>query len=251
MIGTVIINHQKQDREKITSLLSTDVDIKVLADGKDGYDALKLVACFKPDIVILGSRLDLLEEEEIPPLLRARSPSTLVVVLVGKISDYQLYKTASNEVSGIVFKETDFDKLPEILKCISSGNGFISPALTPRVLHLISSLNYKAADTHSVAQNKPPAKTLESAEFQFLLAEDPKDYLSKTELKILAQIGEGYASEEIARNLGLAVGTVRNCVSSVMRKIGLNNRTQMARYAYCRGLVHVHPHYGISEKKLV
>jgi len=251
MISTIIVNPQKQDRDKIISLLSTDGDIHVLAQGKDGYDALKLVGNFKPDIALLNSHLEFIEGEEIPPLLRVRSPSTAVVIVAAKINDYQLYRAASNEVSGIVYQETDIDKLPEILKFISSGGGFISPALVLRVLHLLSSLNYRSVDIHGITLNKFQAKMPNAAEPQFLFAEDPTGKLSKTELRILIQIGEGHTSDEIAKNLGFTVGTVRNYVSSVMRKTGLNSRSQMVRLAFSYGLVPFCPYCGAREKKLL
>ena len=66
---------------------------------------------------------------------------------------------------------------------------------------------------------------------------DPTDYLSKTELRIISCIGEGYTSEEIASDLGLVVGTVRNNISSIMHKTGLHNRSKIAYYAINYGLV--------------
>jgi len=226
LIRTVIVSPQKQEREKMASLLQAGGEIEILAHGKDGYDALKLVGSYKPDIAILDNNLDFIDGEEIPPLLRVRSPSTAVVIVVAKMSDYQLCKAATNEVSGIINKETDLDSLPGILKNISEGNCFISSVLASRVLRLLCSLNYKG-------QNKP-AETIDAL---FLSGDDPAKYLSRTELKILVEIGEGHASTEIAENLGLAVGTVRNYISSVMHKTGMNNRPQMVRYAYSCGLV--------------
>jgi DNA-binding NarL/FixJ family response regulator len=73
--------------------------------------------------------------------------------------------------------------------------------------------------------------------------------LTKTELKILSKIGEGFASDEIARTLDLAVGTVRNYVSSIMHKIGLRNRPEMARYAFSSGLVRLNPSCYIQERR--
>ena len=250
MISTIIVNPQKQARDKIASLLSTDVDIHILAQGKDGYDALKLVGNFKPDIALLNSHLEIIEGEEIPPLLRLRSPSTAVVIVAAKINDYQLYRAAINEVSGIVYQETDFDKLPEILKFISTGGGFISPALVLRVLHLLSSQNNKGVDIHGITLSKYQAKILEGMEPQFFYAEDPTGKLSKTELRVLIQIGEGHTSDEIAKNLGFAVGTVRNYISSVMHKTGLNSRSQMVRLAFSCGLVPFCPHCGAKGIKL-
>jgi len=241
LINTVIICPQRHEREKIVSLLSTDGEIRILAQGKDGYDALKLVGSHKPDIAILDNNLEFIDGQEIPPLLRNRSPSTAVVIVVAKISDYQLYKAATNEVSGIVNKEADLDSLPEILKNVSEGKCFISPVLASRVLRLLCSLTFKTAGFHASGEIKGQVRPLESGYVMFLSGEDPSAYLSRTELKILVEIGEGHASNDIAKNLGLTVGTVRNYISSVMHKTGMNNRSQMVRYAYSCGLVPLNP----------
>jgi len=241
LIDTVIVFPQKHERDKITSLLSSDREIRILAQGKDGYDALKLVGNYKPNIAILDNNLEFIDGQEIPPLLRNRSPSTAVVIVVAKISDYQLYKAATNEVSGIINKEADLDSLPWILKNISEGKCFISPVLASRVLRLVCSLTFKAAGFHASGESKGQAKPLETGYVMFLSGEDPTSYLSRTELKILVEIGEGHASTDIAKNLGLTVGTVRNYISSVMHKTGMNNRMQMVRYAYSCGLVPLNP----------
>ena len=224
MISTVVINPKKNDREKIISLLSSSVDIKVLAHGKDGYDALKLIGKLKPDIAILDNNLEFIEGEEISPLLKARSNSTAVVILIAKISDYQLYRAASNKISGLVHKDTEMDKLPEIIKWIHKENCYISPFFATRVMQLL-------------ATNKNLTETSAKQEEKILYSTDPTGYLSKMELQILTCIGEGFTSGEIAKKLSLAVGTVRNYISSIMRKTGLNSRSQMVRYSFQYGLV--------------
>jgi len=233
MINTVIIDAQKQDRDRIAALISAGGDINILARGKDGYDALKLIGSLKPDIAIMNDQLEFIGSYEIPPLLKARSPSTMVVMLTTKISDYQLYKAASNRVSGFVNKETDMDKLPGIIKFISEGGCFISPALAARVLNLFSIKSIRGFNTQSPAaggkENGPVLKIPPR--------EDPTGCLSKMELRILFFISEGMDSNVIAGKLGLAAGTVRNYISSIMRKTGLENRSQMVRYAFNSGLI--------------
>ena len=226
MINTVIVNPVKHHRDKIASVLRAEGDIKVLAQGKDGYDALKLIGSFKPDIAILDNQLEFIEGGEIPPLLKVRSPSTAIVILAARISDHQLCRAASNSVSGFVSSETDMEKLPWVVKCISEGGCFISPWFASRVLQILSSPN-----------RDPLSQSLENSAINFLPGEDPAACLSKKELRILSYIGEGKTSEETAIYLGLAVGTVRNYISSVMRKTGMRNRSQMARYAFCHGLI--------------
>jgi DNA-binding NarL/FixJ family response regulator len=197
-----------------------------LAQGKDGYDALKLVGRLKPDIAVLDNHLEFIDGGEIPPLLKSRSPLTAVVILAARISDHQLFRAALNEVSGFVYTETDMDTLPWILKCISEGGCFISPWFAARVLHILSSAN-----------RETQVKATDLIKINNAGLEDPTGYLSKMELRILAHIGEGKTSEETAQDLGLAVGTVRNYVSSVMRKTGMRNRSQMVRYAFFYGIV--------------
>ena len=241
MIKTVVINSQKQDREKIVSLLSADGDIKVLASGKDGYDAIKLIGNLKPDIAILENHLELIKGEEISPVLRVHSPSTAVVILVTRISDTQLLKAASNEVSGFVHTETDLNILPRVVRLISKGGCFISPALASRVLRLLSLTNTGITNKNSLAANKSRNKISSKLSKRSLSGENPTENLSRMELRVLAHIGEGLTSDEIAEKLHLTVGTVRNYVSSVMRKTGLRNRSQMARYALCCGIVSLNP----------
>ena len=237
MLNTVIINGQKQDLDKNIASLMTKGDINIVAQGKDGYDALKLIGNLKPDMAILDNQLDFIEKEEIPPLLKARSPSTAIILLMTKISDHQLLRVVSSEVSALVLKETDMDLFPRILKSITEGGCFISPLLATRVLHFLSEMNRKGNGVYHTS-NKLPAKTLlDNINTKFPTGNDPTSCLNKTELRILTHIGEGFTSNEIARNMDLAAGTVRNYTSTVKRKIGLRSRTQMIFYAFQYGLV--------------
>ena len=233
MIKTIIIEGQKELRDKVSAILSAQEDFEVVAYGNDGYDALKLIGSLKPDIAILDNHLEYIDGEEIPPLLRARSPSTAVVILTAKTSDFHLHKVVANEVSGLVHKEADIDSLPWILKCIFDGGCFISPSLAARVLHFIA---VEAGNTMNARRNTPVNRPVKNAAEKVIAREDPARYLSKTELQILTYVGEGNTSGEIAQNLHLTVGTVRNYISTVMHKTGLHNRPEMVRYALKYGL---------------
>jgi DNA-binding NarL/FixJ family response regulator len=241
MIKAVVIHSQKEDLENIVSLLSADGDIKVLASGKDGYDAIKLIGSLKPDIAILDNHLEFIKGEQISPVLKLHSPLTAVIILVTRISDTQLLKAASNKVSGLVHTDTDLNILPRAVRLISKGGCCISPALASRVLRLLSLTNPGNTNKHSLAANKSRNRIPAKLSIRILSGENPTENLSRMELRVLAHIGEGLTSDEIAEKLHLTVGTVRNYVSSVMRKTGLRNRSQMARYALCCGIVSLNP----------
>ena len=240
MIHIVLIEAQKQIRDRVESLLEPDDSIKIMAQGQDGYDALRLTGSLKPDIVILDNQLEFIDGGDIVPLLKLRSPSTAIVIIAGKINDYQLYSAAANRVSGFVDKETDMETLPKAIRCISIGGCFISPAIAPRVLGFFSGIRYDDATTAALSA-KSPLIGASGKHFlgpAFPSGKDPAGQLSKMELKILTHIGKGHTSKQIAQDLDLAVGTVNNYVSAVMHKTGLGSRSRLASYACHYGLVH-------------
>ena len=236
----VLIDAQKQTRDRVESLLAAYKDIKILAQGQDGYDALRLTGSIKPDIVILDNQLEFIDDEDIVPLLMLRSPSTALIILAAKINDFQLCSAAQNKVSGLVDKEKDLDILPMVIEYVSSGGYFISPAIAARVLVFFSRIkcNNTKSSANSVKMllNGIPGKHL--TEPAFPSGNDPAGHLSKMELKILTHIGKGHTSKQIAEDLDLAVGTVNNYVSAVMHKTGLTSRSRLASYACYYGLVH-------------
>ena len=243
MIQLVIADAQKQIRDKVESLLAPEEGIKILAQGQDGYDALRLAGSIRPDVMILDNALEFIGSGDIVPLLKLRSPSTAIIILAAKINDFQLYSAASNDVSGFVDKENDLHILPMVIKCVSLGGCFISPVIAARLLGLFSGMSRSSAFRSANNARKPLARASGSngPHPGFPSGEDPAGQLSKTELRILTHIGEGLSSKQIAQDLDLAVGTVNNYVSAVMHKTGFNSRSRLARYACQYGLVHLNP----------
>jgi DNA-binding NarL/FixJ family response regulator len=222
MINIIVIDAEKQERDKIAALLSAQKDFRIMGLGEDGYDALKLVNEHKPDIAVLDAHLKYNEREEIPLLLKCRSPATAVVMLAGEMSDTRLCEIICNKVSGFLLKKTDIEPLPEILRTVVGGGYFFNPEIAGRVIHICLFGNDR--------KDKPQALPWETDHLQ---------NLSKTELQILTCLGKGYAGSEIAQSLNLAAGTVRNYISSIMCKTGLHSQSQLVLYAIQCGLVPV------------
>jgi DNA-binding NarL/FixJ family response regulator len=221
MINTIVIDPEQKDRERINNSLSFHQDFNVQGLGQDGYDAIKLVTAFKPDIALLGVNLDIINGLDVLPLLKRQSPSTLVVILASKLDDNQISKALSNNIAGFLLKDSDLDELPFILKNIRFGECYINHRVSARIVHIFSEMAGKGREEKILTrwgQPIPPG-------------------LSKKELRIMSYIGEGRSNKEIAEYLRLTAGTVRNYVSSAMQKMDLKDRTQMAIYALINGLV--------------
>jgi DNA-binding NarL/FixJ family response regulator len=221
MISTIIIDTRKEDREKLNNLLSHHEDFIVQGLGKDGYDAIRLIALFKPDIAILNINLDFINGLDVLPLLKRRSPATLLVILASKLDDNQISKALSHRIAGFLLMDSDFDQMPCILQGILFGRYYMNPQVSSRIFHIFS---------EHLGRNK---REYPSSKQPYLIPTG----ISKTELQILSCIGEGRSNKEIAEYLSLKAGTVRNYISSVIHKTGVRDRTQMAIYALRNGLV--------------
>jgi DNA-binding NarL/FixJ family response regulator len=217
----VIIDTEEKEREKINNLLSSHKDFYVQGLGKDGYDAIKLVTSYKPDIAILGVNLDLINGLDVVPLLKRQSPATLIVILTSHLDDDQISRALSSKIAGFLLKDADLDTLPLILKDIQFGKYYMSPQVSTRIFYIFSEISGRDRPVHPMPQR---ARALPSG-------------ISRTELQIISCIGEGRSNPEIAKYLNLKAGTVRNYISSIMHKTGLRDRTQIAIYALRNGLV--------------
>ncbi|MDR1239304.1 MAG: response regulator transcription factor [Treponema sp.] len=224
MIKIVVIDDRKQDRDLIFSILSAQKEFEVSGSGKDGYDALKLAVECRPHIIIMDLRSDSMGGPELVPLIKRKSPATAVIILSGYEDDEYAGKALSSGASGYLVKKTDMNKLADSVRTVYNGGYFIN---TPAVVRIFGRLSgeteYKNVYRTAGQSKKQPIQPVPTN-------------LNQTELKIMAFIGKGYNSKEIAASLRLKPGTVRNYLSSAMHKAGLKSRTQVAIFAIENGL---------------
>jgi DNA-binding NarL/FixJ family response regulator len=224
MIRIVVIIERKQDQELIHSILSVQQEFEIAGFGKDGYDVLKLVSECRPHIIIMDRRTGAVDSSELIPLIKRKSPATAVIILSGHEDDECAGRTIAAGASGYLVKKTDMPKLADSVRTVYNGGYFVNAAIFIRVFGMVSEMN----KYRNYFRNLRPGK---------LLSERPVPAaVTRTELRIIACIGKGYNNKEIAARLSLRPGTVRNCISSTMRKAGLKNRAQIAIFALQNGL---------------
>jgi DNA-binding NarL/FixJ family response regulator len=222
MIKIVIIAEPVWEENYLKKYLSSQRDFKILGFGKDDYDALKLVNTFKPDIVLIDIYRNDINGVEIAPLLRSKSPSTRVIILSSFEDEEHISKVLSNQISGYLLRNGDYEKIAESIRTIYRGGIFYAPRIASKVFELISKLLKK--DNINYRQPLRNKTAIPST-------------ISGMELRIMVFIGKGRSDKEIAENLSLKPGTVRNYISSAMHKAGLRNRTEIAIYAFKNGLI--------------
>jgi DNA-binding NarL/FixJ family response regulator len=225
MIGVVIIDGGDG---QFTSVLPPWSGIQIIGLGKDEYDALMLVESKKPDALVISLCTGGISCAALVPLLKRKSPRTAIVLYTAERSVKVVCDALGSGVSGYLLKPRDRDKLPATIKIACFGGWYVSPDIFGPSGAFMELLNHGRS---FVSGKKPHGRNAKLPEPSSLPVG-----ISRTELKIMGRIGCAQSNKEIAEQLALTQGTVRNYISSAMRKTGLQNRTQIVIYALRNGL---------------
>jgi DNA-binding NarL/FixJ family response regulator len=220
MISIIVINNKERDQILIGSLLSSQDDFEVAGFGRDGYDAIKLTETLQPDVAIVDFCVEHIKGMDLIPLIKRKSPGTAVILLSPWDDGRNVCDALGCGISGYLLKKTDMDKLVHSVRVAHVGGCYVSEGLFTQAFMALS----KQARYEKIFRSFFPVVGKGAARF------------SRAELQIIKFVCEGQSNKEIAENLSLTTGTVRNYISAVMQKAGTHNRVQMAIYALGNGL---------------
>jgi DNA-binding NarL/FixJ family response regulator len=209
MIRIVIVDGQDTDRIGTEQVLSAQVDFEVVGTGKDGYEAIRLADCHRPDMLLLDINLSYLDGIKISSILISRHPRMAVIILTRLDDEGHIRNALTNGVSGYLLKNKDMEKLADLIRVVHGSGCLIFPRSAAGFVH---------GEPHTKADRQFPLN------------------LSRLELQILRHIGEGLKNQEIAEKMRLKRGTIRNHISVILQKTALHNRTQLAIFAVQNGL---------------
>jgi DNA-binding NarL/FixJ family response regulator len=190
----------------LRTLIENHPDFSVVAEAATVKDAVRQTLLLQPDVVVMdirllgGSGIDACEE------ITEQAPETKVIMLTSYAEDEMLFDAIAAGACGYVLKQIGNDDLVRALETVARGEALLDPALTQRVF-----------DRVREAARREHAEAFED--------------LTDQEMRVLAQVAEGKTNREIAEELYLGEGTVRNYVSSILSKLDLSNRTEAAAYA--------------------
>jgi DNA-binding NarL/FixJ family response regulator len=219
MIRIVIIDHYQPDLNRVCDLLAAQRDLKVVGLARDGYEALKVVDALKPDILIMDTRSPHAGETEFPFLLKRKSPSSAIIIFTSPGQEERSLGALGSVVSGYLLKDTDLGRLTITVRRVFEGGFRLTPGFTSRV---------------SPVAGNPSGGETASPDRSWRIALPAG--ISRSEFLVLGFLAQGRSNKEIAERLCLKYGTVRNYVSSALKKAGLRNRTQMAIFTLKQGL---------------
>jgi len=187
----------------LTNLLDRQSDWEVVAEGGNMAEAIERADEFQPDVVVMDIRLQDGNGIEACREIVKKHPQMKVIMLTSFAEDELLFNAISAGAVGYVLKQVGNDDLVRAIETVARGEALLDPSITGQVL----------------------AKLREATRVEAFAG------LTDQELKVLALIARGNTNKEIANNLHLGEGTVRNYVSSIFGKLGLSNRAEATAYA--------------------
>jgi DNA-binding NarL/FixJ family response regulator len=201
MIRVYLLDDHEVVRRGVGDLLQADGDIEVVGESASAAEATRRIPAVRPDVAILDVRLPDGSGIDVCRNVRSIDPNIKGLILTSYEDDEALFAAIMAGASGYVLKQIRGNDLVETVRLVASGQSLLDPAVTQRVLERI----------------RNPV-------------EEPKELRSLTEQerRILAHIAEGLTNREIAGRMFLAEKTVKNYVSSLLAKLGLERRTQAA-----------------------
>jgi len=202
----IIVDDHEVVRLGLRSLLEQYPQYEVVAEAINAKESIDQVEIYKPDIVLMDIRLPGKSGIDACEEIKSKHPEIKVIMLTSYAEDEMLFSAIKAGASGYLLKQIDANGLVKSLEAVSRGEASLDPAVTQRVFEEV----------------RRAVKEGEASSFS---------ELNQQEKMVLKLVSEGKTNREIAQTLYLGEGTVRNYVSSILSKLGVNNRAEAAAYA--------------------
>ena len=207
----LLVDDHEVVRLGLKSLLEHNDQFQVIAEAGSAKDAIEKVEEFMPDVVLMDIRLPGTSGIDACQEITARWPKVRVIILTSYAEDEMLFSAIRAGASGYVLKQIGAEGLIAAIEAACRGDALLDPAVTQRVFQEVRRVG----------------KEEEAAAFA---------NLSQQEKHVLALVSKGKTNREIADELFLGEGTIRNYVSSILSKLGVSNRAEAAAYAVTHNL---------------
>jgi DNA-binding NarL/FixJ family response regulator len=207
----LLVDDQIVIRDGLEMLLNLEKDFQVIGTAQDGAEAVEVAAQKQPDLILMDLRMPMMNGIEATREIHAKFPDIKILVLTTYDDDEWVFDAIRAGASGYLLKDTSRQKIVEAIRGTMEGKSFIDPAIAGKLLN------------HFTNKQTLPTSLL-------------TDKLTERELEVLRLIAKGLNNSDIAAQLHLSEGSVRNRVSVILEKLNISDRTQAALIAIQHGL---------------
>lgn len=207
----VIVEDQMIVRKGLRMIVEQDPDLTVIGEAMNGVEAIALLELELPDLILLDIRMPEMDGVKTVKAVRERWPEVKILILTTFNDDEAALETLKDGVNGFMLKTAEPEKLIQSIHSCLSG-----------VLILHEEVAAKMVPRLSGRKADKPANEWS---------------LTERELDIVRLVGAGQTNKEIAQQLYLSIGTVKNHITNILQQLDLRDRTQLAIYAVKNDLV--------------
>ncbi len=200
----LLVDDQVLFREALRTLLSVQEDFEVVGEATNGEEAIRLGLNLRPDIVLMDLRMPVLDGVSATRKMHTLLPACKIIVLTTFDDDEYVFDGLRAGAVGYLLKDTSSDKLFEAIHAAARGEYFLLPSITAKVM----------AEFARLSNQSPRPSGMDTPS------------LSARELEILRLVATGASNKEVAESLIIAEGTVKNHITSILGKLGVQDRMQ-------------------------
>ncbi len=218
MIKILICDDQSLFREALRTLLGSFDELNVIGEAANGEEALRQSVSLSPDVVLMDLRMPIMDGVEATRRISQLGKGIKVIVLTTFDDDETVFDGLRAGAVGYLLKDVSSEKLIEAIHAAHKGDYFLLPSITAKVVSEFSKIS------------KPIRKQKDE------MIPDP---LSPREIEILRVVATGASNKEIADQLFISEGTVKNHLSSILGKLGVRDRMQAILKAKELGIIEI------------
>ena len=223
MIKVLLADDQTLIRQGIRLLLEIETDIQVVGQAANGREALEQVESLRPDVVLMDVRMPEMDGVAATRELGRRFPDVKVIILTTFEDDETVFEGLKAGARGYLLKDISSEEMAAAVRRVAAGEALIEPRLTRKVLaefSRLASANTGQASSRAIASSE----TLPVP-------------LTERELEVLQALARGLSNREVAEQLVITEGTVKNHVSNLIDKLEVRDRTQAVLKGQELGLI--------------
>lgn len=220
MIRVVLVDDQTLVRQGIQTLIELEDDICVVGTASDGREALAVVAAQRPDVVLMDVRMPHMDGVAATRALLVEQPNVGVIILTTFDDDEYIFAGLRAGARGYMLKDAHAEEIVAAVRTVAAGEALIQPSITRKVV----------AEFSRLANERPASAPV-------LAATPLVEALTEREHEVLRALAAGHSNREIANQLMITEGTVKNHVSNLLAKLEVRDRTQAVLKAQQLGLL--------------
>lgn len=208
-VRILIVDDHPMAREGMKEILAEEKSFNIVGVATSGKEAVKQTEVLMPDLILMDIHLPELNGMEATRLIKSKYPYVKIVMVTVSDDIVDLFESIKNGAQGYLLKHVEHDSWIPYLKSIMNNDVQIDKPIAKQILKEFSNNQ--------------------------IIEDDKKDSLSNREKEILTLVANGLTNKEISQRLEISEYTVKNHLKNLFQKLHLNNRVQLAKYAYEHG----------------